>query len=73
MFVLDLLVNYTNGQNEGGMSTKGRGLSKLADLVSIAFNENVSQEDLETLYKVGIQFSTNIYFLLEENCQSVNR
>ena len=46
-------MNYTNGQNEGGMSTKGRGLAKLADLISVAFNENVSQEDLATLYKVG--------------------
>ena len=53
--LVDILVDYaSNSGGEGGMSRKGRGLTKVADVVAVAFNENVKREDLETVYKVGI-------------------
>jgi len=51
---LELMVNYANGSNEGAMSSRGRGLNKVADLISIAFNQNVTSSDLETLFKVHL-------------------
>jgi len=52
---LDMLVDYASSSGaEGGMSRRGRGLTKVADLATVAFNENVKQEDLETVYKVHI-------------------
>jgi len=54
--MLDLMVNHASSSNEGGpsMSTKGRGLTKISDLVSAAFNPNVRSEDLETVFKVHL-------------------
>ena len=46
-------MNYVTKKNEdGGISNKGRGLSKVHDLLSTAFNQNVTEDDLEKLYKV---------------------
>ena len=49
---LDLLVEYASGSNEGGVSNKGRGISKVADLVAVAFSDSIQRADLETVYKV---------------------
>lgn len=49
---MDLMMNYSTSKNEGAISTRGRGLSKISDLVTTAFNSSVTQEDLEKLYKV---------------------
>ena len=57
VFLLDLMMNYATSKNEGGISNKGRGLSKIWDLLTTAFNANVTEEDLEKLYKV----ITNIF------------
>ena len=46
------MMNYSTSKNEGAISTRGRGLSKISDLVTTAFNSSVTQEDLEKLYKV---------------------
>ena len=45
-------MNYATSKNEGGISNKGRGLSKVWDVITTAFNANVTEEDLEKLYKV---------------------
>ena len=66
-------MNYATSKNEGGISNKGRGLSKVWDVITTAFNANVTEEDLEKLYKVifvdyfdslNLDFISNFLFFL---------
>jgi len=51
---LELMVTYATSSGQEGVSTKGRGLAKLYDFISGAFNENIKPDDLEKLYKVHL-------------------
>ena len=51
---LELLVEYTNSSATAAFSAKGRGVTKLLEFLTGAFNEHVRPEDLHELYKVHI-------------------
>merc|ERR1719470_666055 len=51
---LELLVEYTNSSNTAAFSAKGRGVTRLLEFITGAFNEYIRQEDLHELYKVHI-------------------
>eukprot|EP00092_Neocalanus_flemingeri_P017682 GFUD01019128.1.p1 GENE.GFUD01019128.1~~GFUD01019128.1.p1 ORF type:complete len:936 (+),score=293.78 GFUD01019128.1:31-2838(+) len=51
---LQLLVEYTNSAASAAFSAKGRGVTRLLEFLTGAFNEHVTPEDLQELYKVHI-------------------
>jgi len=51
---LELLVEYTNSSNTAAFSAKGRGVTRLLEFITGAFNEHIRPEDLHELYKVHI-------------------
>jgi len=54
MKALELLVEYANSSNTAAFSAKGRGVTRLLEFITGAFNEYIRQEDLHELYKVHI-------------------
>ena len=51
---LELVVEHANSSNTAAFTPKGKGATKLLDFIKGAFNESVTTEDLEKLYKVHV-------------------